>query len=95
MLELFVSHNEISIYPYVNFLEHQPTLPLDCTIECLCFYFSGMDDYTDDMFAFCQGMARTQVDNAEYALLTALCIFSGGPPKYFREQFQNLDLWDS
>jgi ecdysone receptor len=34
--------------------------------------------YVDDMFNFASGMSRLAVDNAEYALLTAICIFSGG-----------------
>ena len=37
----------------------------------------GLKDYADGMFAFCASMAKLGVDNAEYALITAICIFSG------------------
>ena len=37
----------------------------------------GLDDYVDDMFDFCRGMGLMEVDNSEYALLTAISIFSG------------------
>ena len=37
----------------------------------------GMKDYADRMFAFCASMAKLGVDNAEYALITSICIFSG------------------
>lgn len=39
----------------------------------------GLKDYADGMFAFCASMARLGVDNAEYALITAICIFSERP----------------
>ena len=38
---------------------------------------AGLHDYVDLMFHFCRGMAKLAVDNAEYALLTALAILSG------------------
>ena len=43
-------------------------------LSLLC---SGLQDYVDRMFLFCHGMAHLGVDNAEYALLTAICILSG------------------
>jgi len=39
--------------------------------------FGGLQDYTEEMFEFAQKMAVLEVDNSEYALLTAVCIFSG------------------
>ena len=39
--------------------------------------FAGLQDYVDGMFKFCRGMGQLGVDNAEYALLTAICLFSG------------------
>jgi ecdysone receptor len=42
-----------------------------------CMAFGGLQDFVDLMFDFSRGMASIGVDNAEYALLTALCIFSG------------------
>lgn len=42
-----------------------------------CMAFGGLQGYVDLMFEFSRGMAKLSVDNAEYALLTALCIFSG------------------
>jgi hypothetical protein len=39
--------------------------------------FGGLQGFVDSMFEFSRGMASLAVDNAEYALLTALCIFSG------------------
>ena len=38
---------------------------------------AGLHEYADGMFNFCHGMGRIGVDNAEFALLTAICIFSG------------------
>lgn len=37
----------------------------------------GLQDYANCMFSFAAGMSRLAVDNTEYALLTAICIFSG------------------
>ncbi len=37
----------------------------------------GLDAHVDNMFYFCRKMGLMQVDNAEYALLTAICILSG------------------
>jgi len=39
--------------------------------------FGGLKDYVNCMFDFSVGMSRMAVDNTEYALLTAICIFSG------------------
>ena len=39
--------------------------------------FAGLKEYVGSMFHFCKGMGVMEVDNAEYALLTALCIFQG------------------
>ena len=38
---------------------------------------AGLHDYVDCMFHFCRGMGKLAVDNAEYALLTALTILAG------------------
>ena len=37
----------------------------------------GLQDYVNYMFDFSAAMSRMAVDNTEYALLTAICIFSG------------------
>jgi len=37
----------------------------------------GLLEFVDAMFQFSRGMASLGVDNTEYALLVALCIFSG------------------
>ena len=37
----------------------------------------GLQEWVDSMFAFCRKMAILGVDNAEYSLITAICIFSG------------------
>lgn len=39
--------------------------------------FAGLQEYVDAMFCFCRGMANISTDNAEYALLTAVCLMSG------------------
>ena len=39
--------------------------------------FAGLQNYVDSMYEFCRGMGSLAVDNAEYALLTAVCIYSG------------------
>ena len=36
-----------------------------------------MQSYVDDMFEFAHRVSAMAIDNAEYALLTAICIFSG------------------
>jgi ecdysone receptor len=48
------------------------------TRESLCL--GGLlQDYVNDMFEFARRMSILAVDNAEYALLTAICIFSDRP----------------
>lgn len=42
--------------------------------------FAGLQNFVDSMYDFCRGMGMLQVDNAEYALITAICIFSGRNP---------------
>jgi len=42
-----------------------------------CMAFGGLQGFVDSMFDFSRSMASLAVDNAEYSLLTALCIFSG------------------
>jgi len=37
----------------------------------------GLDEFANAMFEFSRGMASLGVDNAEYALLISICIFSG------------------
>ena len=37
----------------------------------------GLEEFVEAMFHFARGMAALGVDNAEYALLISLCIFSG------------------
>jgi hypothetical protein len=39
--------------------------------------FGGMEDFTNFMWPFCRGMAEIHTDNAEFALITAIAIFSG------------------
>lgn len=39
--------------------------------------FGGLQDYVNLMFDFAVKMNRLGVDNTEYALITAICIFSG------------------
>ncbi len=39
--------------------------------------FAGLHDYVDSMFQYCRNMGKLGVDNAEYALVTAITIFSG------------------
>jgi ecdysone receptor len=41
--------------------------------------FGGLQSYVDSMFEFSKGMSLLYVDNAEYALITAMCIFSARP----------------
>ncbi len=38
---------------------------------------AGLQSYADCMFEFCHSLSTMGVDNAEYALLMALCIFAG------------------
>lgn len=38
---------------------------------------AGMGDTVEDLLRFCRHMCAMKVDNAEYALLTAIVIFSG------------------
>lgn len=38
---------------------------------------AGLQSYADCMFEFCASLSTMGVDNAEYALLMALCIFAG------------------
>jgi ecdysone receptor len=42
-------------------------------------FVAGLRGYVDSMFKFCRGMGELQVDNAEYAMLTAICILSERP----------------
>jgi hypothetical protein len=39
--------------------------------------FGGLQDYVNCMFDFAVKMNGLGVDNSEYALITAICIFSG------------------
>lgn len=41
------------------------------------YSLAGMGDTVDDLLHFCRTMYSMKVDNAEYALLTAIVIFSG------------------
>lgn len=41
--------------------------------------FGGLQGYVDTMFEFSRGMSQLYVDNAQYALLTAICTFSERP----------------
>ncbi|XP_013421724.1 ecdysone receptor [Lingula anatina] len=38
--------------------------------------FAGLKDFVDSMYNFCRTMGLLHVDNAEYALLTCICVFS-------------------
>lgn len=44
---------------------------------CDSMRYAGLGSYADSLFTFCRGMATLGVDNAEYALLTSLCIAAG------------------
>ena len=37
----------------------------------------GLQEYVNLMFNFAASMSQMHVDNTEYALLTAVCLFSG------------------
>lgn len=50
---------------------------------------AGLGDCTNAIFHFCKQLCLMKVDNAEYALLTAIVIFSG---KY-HGQITSLDKW--
>jgi len=41
------------------------------------YSLAGMGETIEDMLRFCRQMYAMKVDNAEYALLTAIVIFSG------------------
>lgn len=41
------------------------------------YNMAGMGETVDDLLRFCRQMYAMKVDNAEYALLTAIVIFSG------------------
>lgn len=41
------------------------------------YNLAGMGETVDDLLRFCRHMYSMKVDNAEYALLTAIVIFSG------------------
>lgn len=41
------------------------------------YSLAGMGETVDDLLRFCRQMYAMKVDNAEYALLTAIVIFSG------------------
>ncbi|BES96865.1 ecdysone receptor [Nesidiocoris tenuis] len=43
------------------------------------YQLAGVGDVADDLLRFCRRMYRMRVDNAEYALLTAIVIFSERP----------------
>ncbi|CAD5110628.1 DgyrCDS13 [Dimorphilus gyrociliatus] len=40
---------------------------------------AGLNEFVASMFEFCRGLGKLRVDNAEYALLTAISIFSDRP----------------
>jgi len=41
------------------------------------YSIAGVEDTADPLFNFCRHLCSMKVDNAEYALLTAIVIFSG------------------
>jgi hypothetical protein len=47
---------------------------------------AGLEDYVDNLFIFCHRMAQLAVDNAEYALITAMCLLTG---KYSQLRIKN------
>ena len=47
-----------------------------CTLENM-IAAGGSVEYWKLVFQFCHGLAENQTDNTEYALFTAICIFSG------------------
>lgn len=46
-----------------------------CTLENMKAV--GQGRYCELMYEFCHNMASARTDNAEYAIFTAICIFSG------------------
>ena len=49
----------------------------DVKLSKLNVWIAGLHGYVDNMFEFCRQMGKLGVDNAEYALLTAMTIFAG------------------
>lgn len=54
----------------IVFANHEPYNRSD-------YLHAGFGDVVEDLLAFCRHMCGLRVDNAEYALLTAVVIFSG------------------
>jgi len=50
----------------------------------------GLYDYVDSMFHFCKGMADIGTDNAEYALLTAICLMCERPGLVSRKKVEDI-----
>lgn len=46
-----------------------------CTLENM--KAASLGHYSELLYEFCHNMASFKTDNAEYALVTAICIFSG------------------
>lgn len=47
-----------------------------CSLENM-IAAGGSTEYWKQVFNFCHALAESQTDNTEYALFTAICIFSG------------------
>ncbi|XP_005101764.3 ecdysone receptor [Aplysia californica] len=50
-----------------------------CSLQNMKAAHAGLGNYCERLFEFCHNMASCKTDNAEYALLTAICIFSERP----------------
>lgn len=50
--------------------------------------FAGLSDYVETLFEFCRKMGSLAVDNAEYALLTSICIFADRPGLKYPQQVE-------
>ncbi|XP_064647837.1 ecdysone receptor-like [Lineus longissimus] len=52
--------------------------------------FGGMEEFTDFMWPFCRSMAELHTDNAEFALITAITIFSERETVKNGKQMENI-----
>ncbi|BFZ01312.1 hypothetical protein BsWGS_04350 [Bradybaena similaris] len=57
-----------------------------CTVETM--KAAGQDCYCKLLYEFCHNMASYKTDNAEYAMLTAICIFSERPGLEAKEKVE-------
>jgi len=58
------------------------------------YSLAGMGETIEDLLRFCRQMYGMKVDNAEYALLTAIVIFSGkSSPSTFSISYRVCSAW--